>query len=784
MSKWKKYMCIGMAGIMMTSMLAGCMEPVEGEKSGELKQTPPASGTARLERTILSQAGIDESAATDKEETVYVKADALGNTEDITVSTWLKNPEGAEKLDDKTELSDVENVKGYETFTNNADGSITWQAGGNDIYYTGKSDKELPVSVKLSYKLDGKDIEPEALAGKSGRVTIRFDYTNNTRTTAGVKEGSREVLSPFVMLSGMLLPADTFTNVEVTNGKVISEGSNQIVVGMAVPGFKECLCDGLNDDELSNAINNLDVPDYVEVTADVTDFELSMTMTVATGNLLDSEASPAEKVDGLNEDINGIKSDADKLRTSADSLCEGAGKVTDGLTTFSAGTGSLKTGADTLADGSCSMKKYTGQLAQGTGQLATAVDSLDKGIGSVKSGSLALKDGAATLSKGVKKLDGSVASLKTGTVSLDNGANALLTGFEGVRGDATQIGLVKGADNLETGLTNAYESSKALLNGATEIKNGMDTLVSLLTGMPDTVVSEAKGEVYEQLAAFGISDENGIGETMAQIEGALAMGADALGGMDVYNSYLEKYRALAKVQGALDAINSIGESLTAAVGSMSDDNNPQSIKKLTDGAAALETGLSALSTGLGTISSGATALSNGIDTAYAGVKALKTGTGELVTGVDTLKVGTKNLSDGAKTLSVNMNTLYLGSVDLATGSGQLKTATTTLNSSASQIADGAAALSDGAAQLKNGAASLDAGAEELLSGAATLRDGMQQFNEEGIKKLTDMFSQNYEDDINFIEAFFSDDVKYTNYGGFLTGSTTSVKFIYETGAIR
>ena len=37
--------------------------------------------------------------------------------------------------------------------------------------------EELPVDVKVTYKLDGEEIEPSELAGKSGKVTIRFDYS-------------------------------------------------------------------------------------------------------------------------------------------------------------------------------------------------------------------------------------------------------------------------------------------------------------------------------------------------------------------------------------------------------------------------------------------------------------------------------------------------------------------------------------------------------------------------------------------------------------------------------
>ena len=209
--------------------------------------------------------------------------------------------------------------------------------------------------MKITYKLDGEEIEPSELAGKSGKVTIRFDYTNNTKQT--VKAGSKnsEVISPFVMLSGMILPVDKFSNVQVENGKVISEGSNQIVVGYAVPGFKQCLQTGIDDSKIQTAIDNIDVPDYVEVSADVTDFELAMTMTVAASDLLDSDAEDA--IDEVKDkaDISDLSSSADKLGSSADQLEEGSGKITNGLETLKDGTYSLKNGAETLANGAASL---------------------------------------------------------------------------------------------------------------------------------------------------------------------------------------------------------------------------------------------------------------------------------------------------------------------------------------------------------------------------------------------------------------------------------------------
>ena len=222
-----------------------------------------------------------DSAAPEKEETVYVNMDASGNVEKITVSDWLKNAAGSAELSDSSSLSDIKNVKGDETFTQDGE-KLTWQADGSDIYYQGTTDKELPVTVKLTYYLDGQEISPEDLAGKSGKVKIRIDYTNNEKETVKVNGEDREIYTPFAMISGMILSQDNFSNVKVTNGKVISDGRRNIVVGVALPGLSESI--GLSDTE---DLDDIDIPDYVEVEADTTNFKLDMTATVATTGVLD-----------------------------------------------------------------------------------------------------------------------------------------------------------------------------------------------------------------------------------------------------------------------------------------------------------------------------------------------------------------------------------------------------------------------------------------------------------------------------------------------------------------
>ncbi|MGN1023473.1 MAG: hypothetical protein ACI4OJ_08245, partial [Lachnospiraceae bacterium] len=262
-----------------------------------------------------------------KEETVYVVADASGNTQDVIISNWLRNKDGADTITDRTDLQDIQNTNGYETYKENSDGTITWQADGNDIYYQGTTDKKLPVDVKLTYTLDGKEISPDDLAGKSGKVTIRFDYTNNQTKTVKIDGKDVEIKVPFGMVSGVILPMENFSNIQVTNGKVISDGQNNIVVGAAFPGLRESLdVDALEEDtsseDVKKKLEDLDIPEYVEITADVKNFKLDTTMTAAVANLLNMVTLSDDQKDDADIDTGKIRSDMDDLQDGSDKLVD------------------------------------------------------------------------------------------------------------------------------------------------------------------------------------------------------------------------------------------------------------------------------------------------------------------------------------------------------------------------------------------------------------------------------------------------------------------------------
>ncbi|MER2027237.1 MAG: hypothetical protein ABS874_08395, partial [Lachnospiraceae bacterium] len=300
------------------------------------------------------------SEGAEKEETVYVFTDANGKQKSMTVSNWLKNKDGADKLYDNSILQNIENVKGDEPFTQNGD-ILTWNAGGNDIYYQGTTDKAAPITQKITYYLDGKEISPEDLAGKSGKVKIHIDYDNSEKYS--------DVFVPFTTMTGIIFSNDNVKNVEVDNGSVISEGKNTVVVGMAFPGLSDSLQSAKDDAEhlldeteasqrSKDRVRDLEIPDSVEITMDATDFKMSTCMTMVFSGLFDDDEELDEDHDSMLKDMDEKIADLEK--DGAD-LADGAGKLSDGINEATDGSKELADGAGELASG---IKEYTDGVSQ------------------------------------------------------------------------------------------------------------------------------------------------------------------------------------------------------------------------------------------------------------------------------------------------------------------------------------------------------------------------------------------------------------------------------------
>ena len=308
----------------------------------------------------------------DKKEMVYVLADANGVPGSITVSEHLFNRDNTDTISDYSRLQNIENMGGDETFENN-DGVLVWNANGEDIRYEGTSTEELPASVSIRYTLDGQEISPAELSGKSGHLVMDIEYSANYRETRDVNGEEVSLPLPFLMATVMLADDETFENIEVTNGRVVNIGDRTLVLCYGLPGLREAL----NLDEYKDRIDeekadldddldldfdlDPDIPTTASISADVHDFGFDGAYTVAVSSIFNDL-----DVDG---DLSlGIDTDklSDKLTDAMDQLLDGAQELADG-------TVELRDGAQELKDGLDEIDENSDALADGARKIVDAI---------------------------------------------------------------------------------------------------------------------------------------------------------------------------------------------------------------------------------------------------------------------------------------------------------------------------------------------------------------------------------------------------------------------------
>lgn len=759
--------------------LIGCGKENVEENAEEMVEVLNEEEKA-LQKTITDQLSATHSSTEGKEETVYILADASGNPKKVIVSDWLKNGKGSREITDNTDLVDVENVKGDEVFRRDGN-QITWNAEGSDIFYQGTSDKEAPVAVHVSYMLDGKNITPQELAGKSGEVCIRLDYENRTSQKVNIGGKDTEVQVPFAMLSGMILPENTFSNIQVTNGRVISEGNNTIVVGVAFPGLKESLnlekC-GKEENGKANGIQmDIDIPDYLEITAEVENFELGMTMTVALSDLFSSVNSG----EGLS--LDGIKDSLKELGDATDELKDGSVSLEDGSRELAEGTESLVEGVSELKDGSAALKSGTRELYEKSGQL-------DEGAGKLKDGSAQLADGAGQLSDGTQALADGLGQLDAGVkamqIALETGSDntpAVLAGSQS---------LADGANALNTLINEYFITYETQINTVIDavLQQMNSTNTALAAAQAELVNAEAQrdaakavldqacnGEVQQIEMVTGFTENDSVSggdsvvtEVTTEVNSITVCQPEQLKSATDAYSYAEAQVAVCQANvSALEEKAAGLQTQLAQLRAILQANTP-----LADDATSTKGAYIALiKTYSGQLAVGATTLNAGLKTLDAGVQQLNNESA----GVPALKAGAQALQSGINTVKGGAETLGSKTAELKDGTSKLAEGTKTLN-------DGAGTLEEGIKTLYDGAATLEGGMFELSGGCIALKDGLFQFDEEGISKLTELADGDTREVLDRLKAVVDAGKEYKTFTSLSDGMDGSVKFIIKTDGVK
>lgn len=368
----KRILALGLTGLLTAGLLTGSVEYAGHTFAVDAM----AASVSSTEKVKTSESGGLDKEDVSKQETVYVNTDAAGQVKDVVVSDWLKNSGINGTVKDVSDLTNIENVKGDEKFTQSGD-SLTWNTGDKDIYYQGKTDKNLPVSMNITYKLDGKETAPKDLIGKSGKVEMTIKYTNHSKQTVSLGGKQTDIYTPFMMVTGMILPVDKFENVTIDNGTLVSEGDNDVVVAYGFPGLAESLdLDNLDfgdDMDIDTSKISDKITDTVTIKADVKNFEMNSTYTVATNQLfneldfdkIDDMDDFTDKIDDLTDASSQLVNGSKKLHEGTEKLSDSFSEYADAVKTAKDGVGTLKDGAGTLKTGIVSYTKGTDKLLNG-----------------------------------------------------------------------------------------------------------------------------------------------------------------------------------------------------------------------------------------------------------------------------------------------------------------------------------------------------------------------------------------------------------------------------------
>lgn len=733
-----------------------------------------------------------------KEETVYVNADATGNSDEVTVSDWLKNSGSVSgNLTDESILKEIKNVKGDETFTENGD-QLTWNTAGEDIYYQGTTDKELPVSVKLTYFLDGKEVKPDELKGKSGHLKIQVQYTNNEKKTVTVDGKEEEVYTPFVMMTGMILPNETFSNVTIDNGKVISDGSRNIVVGFGMPGLKDSL--DLDEETTKEAEDKgVTIPENFEMEADVTDFTMSSTFTVALTDLLDDmDMDNIIDVDSLKDSLNELEDAALELVSGSGTLADGASTLADGVSSYTAGADELNAGIQKYLGSNGELNGSVTEYVNGVGKVVKGVkdytsgtNALANGVISYVAGEQKIAAGAAQLSqlsKGLEQVQTAVDTLSKAadgkgeaTDDLVIAANQLaagtkqlqaVLGSEEVTALLTQVnGMVTTGNelisateslsaSLQTGIATPVANIAAALTGMETQLNAINTQLGTLQSDCETAVADVNAKItdYNTKVDAAQAAANTSKTQIANAISALQAQLNATTDESVRDQISTAITALQNAQTAADGLNNVQKASAITVSVPTFD-----LSAITSGAATLQTNLKTFKETAAALQQQLPEMQKKLDAIAAAKDSLPSDSiSQLTASVTQLNQGMQGLNTGLGTLSGGLGqlntsvqaqfpTAIQGITELNGGFMQLGSYNTSLLSgaeklkgSSSTLAAGAGTLQSGTNQLASGlntlGSQMSAGAAKLSANSNALREGASSLSE-GAKKLADGMDQ-------------------------------------------
>ncbi len=777
----KKMAAAGISVLLASGLLVGSVE--YASHTFALSKAAAAGNTKTVTESVNTKAAKKADASkVSKEETVYVTMDANGKKDEVIVSDWLKNAGINGKISDVSDLKDIQNTKGNEKFTQD-DSTLTWDAKKNDIYYQGTSDKELPVGMEISYKLDGKEVSAKDLAGKSGKFEMNIKYTNSSKKKVTVDGKETEIYTPFLMATGMILSTDKFQNIKVDNGEVVSEGDNDIIMAYGMPGLKDSLdlagLDFGDDVTIDTDKINDKITDTVKITADVKDFEMGASYTVATASLFkDIDFGDIDSLDDLDDKMDDLKDAANKLVDGADTLSDGLKtlnsnikKYNKAIKTLNKSVGTLNTGATKLKKGVGTYTKSADKLFKGVIKYSDGTKTFAQSTKKYTAGAKALVDGAGKISSSAEQFPASYKQFNDSLTSYVNGVNTLLAEENMTKLSSGVNSLKAGVESLDSGLTSAISGvdtinvvakqlegtdakTKALRDSINTTKDAMETAAKNAATEQEKATYQAQVQLYESMLTYMDSVQKaGVGLDATTNGKPDSEVADQNGKTDLKLGLQTMEAATSKTSTETNLYNGLSALQSSA-------------KTMSDSAATIRGYKTPILEASGKINASVGTLTEAVKTLYKSGTTLTANNKKLNDAATTLTKSSKTVKSGSKQLKANSGTVRSGMSTLAGGTKKLYKATNTLVTTTNKVAKGV---------------------NKLDNGASKLASGTKEFKEDGVDKLTDTMNSildGVSDTKDRAEAVNNAAANYKSFSGISGEMDGSVKFIMTTKEIK
>lgn len=723
---------LGMAACGQNSGNAGSGSPAAGAESAA------ANGSEGDKTEVVFNPPVDTPFVTpgEKDESVYVKADAAGRPTEKTVEVVLKKIEGSDPIEDRSNLREIKNTEGNEEYTEAGEGRYLWQNNGEDIHYKGKSDQALPVNVRITYYLEGQEVSAEKIAGKTGKVKIRFDYENNTDV-------------PFMVLSAAMLPADVFSDVEVTNGRLMDLGDQKAVIGFAFPGLMDTL--KLVDYEPTEEI---ELPEYVEIEARAEDFALDFTASVvSTGLFEDLEDKDLEDLDKLPEDMDELTDASTEIRDAAQELADGGSEFGDYLSQYFDGLSQLSEGTDSLDQGLTLLSQNISKISEGSKGLQSGLDQIDQSLAKVDLSALSSPESK----KASEAAQAALQSIGENSTALKEKLTAVGTNLETVQ---TFVKDVNAYIGQVQDLQKAIEELPAPDLAAADLENGWterlnEEAASQAKGKAQEAAEDVRDSIIEIVEGTDFLDDLALtdeqkAQIIARIVGSINENKNAVNEEDINISLDAAFGEIRdgiqkEAEGQRNTLRDA--SLKIAEPSVPDLEalSPEKMEEIAQITANMEQSLAVIG-------------------AYAeGMSQSASGLTELSAALTQLKAGVSQLSGGSAQLTEGLGLFEKALEAASEGSAQLSSAMKTVSSAGGEL---------GGAYW------------QLVDGMNEFADGIAEFDEEGIQSLAELAGPEYKAVIRGVRAARDAEHSYTNFSGICDGQKGSVRFIIETEEIN